>query len=75
MLVMIKALPPLLAVMEPSDPRNANDLGRRRRSELSRPALRRISQLRMDSIGVVVVNVLAEQVSKMVLVQDDHVIE
>ncbi len=36
---------------------------------------RRISQLSVDSVSVVVVDVLAEKLSKVVLVQDDHVIQ
>ena len=54
---------------------NANDIGIERRSALDGPALRRISQLRMDSVRVVVLDVLTEKTSKMVLIQDDHVIE
>jgi hypothetical protein len=38
-------------------------------------AHRRILQLGVDSVSVVVVNVFAEKASKVVLVQDDHVIE
>ena len=38
-------------------------------------ARRRILQLGVDAVCVVVVNVFAEKASKVVLVQDDHVIE
>ena len=42
---------------------------------LSESPDRRISQLSVDSVGVVVVDVFAKKLSKMVLVQDDHVIQ
>jgi len=51
------------------------DSGLRRWSMLGGTAHRRILQLGVDSVGVVVVDVLAEQVSKVVLIQDDHVIQ
>jgi len=64
-----------VAMMKAADLRNADDIGLRRGSALGSSALRRISQLRMDSVCVVVVDVLSEKASKMAFVQDDHVIE
>ena len=61
--------------MKAADLGNAVDLGLRRRSALDGPALRRISQLRMDSACVVVLDVLTEKASKRVLVQNGHVVE
>ena len=52
-----------------------DDLGLRRRSMLGGSPDRRISQPSVDSVGVVVVDVLAKKLPKMVLIQDDHVIE
>jgi hypothetical protein len=62
-------------MMEAADLGNADDLGLRRGSALDDPALRRISQLRVDAVCVVVLDVLAQKSSKMALVQDDHVVE
>ena len=52
-----------------------DDLGLRRRLMLGGSPDRRISQLSMDSVGVVVVDVFAKKLSKVVLVHDDHVIQ
>ena len=62
-------------MMAATDSRQSNDSGLRRRSMLGGPAHRRILQLGVDSVGVVVVNVFAEEVSKAIFVQDDHVIQ
>jgi len=62
-------------MMKATDSRQSNDLGLRRWSMLGGAAHRRILQLGVDSVGVVVVDVLAEKVSKVIFVQDDHVIE
>ncbi len=52
-----------------------DDLGLRRRSMLGGSPDRRISQLSVNSVGIVVVDVFAKKLSKMPLVQDDHVIQ
>jgi hypothetical protein len=52
-----------------------DDLGLRRRSMLGGSPDRRITKLSVDSVGVVVVDVFAKKLPKMVLVQDDHVIQ
>jgi len=62
-------------MMKATDSRQSNDLGLRRWSMLGGSANRRILQLGVDSVGIVVVDVFAEEASKVVLVQDDHVIE
>ena len=62
-------------MMKATDSRFPDNLELRRRSVLSGSPDRRISQLSVDSVGVVVVDVLAEKLSKVVLVQDDHVIQ
>ena len=67
--------PPLVAMMKATDSRQSNDLGLRRRSMRRGPAWRGILQLGVDSVRVVVVDMLAEKASKGVLVRDDHVIE
>ena len=62
-------------MMKAADLGDAADLGIRRGAALGDSSLRRISQLRMDSICVVVLDVLTEKTSKTVLVQDDRVVE
>ena len=52
-----------------------DDLGLRRRSMLGGSPDRRISQLSVNSVVVVVVDVFVKTLSKMPLVQDDHVIQ
>jgi hypothetical protein len=53
----------------------SDDLGLRRRSMLGGSPDRRVTKLSVDSVGVVVVDVFAKKFSKVVLVQDDHVIQ
>ena len=62
-------------MVKATDTRQSGDLGLRRWSMLGASAHRRILQLGVDSVGVVVVDVFAEEVSKMILIQDDHVIQ
>ncbi len=62
-------------MMEATDSRQSNNLGLGRRSIFGGSAHRRILQLGVDSVGVVVVDVFAKEVSKVIFVQDDHVIE
>ncbi len=62
-------------MMKATDLGNADDSRLRQRPALNGPAIGRISKLRMDSVGVVVVDVLLEEASKVVLVQNDQVIE
>jgi hypothetical protein len=51
-------------MMEATDSRQSNDSGLRRWSMLGGPAYRRILQLGVDSVGVVVVDQFSEEVSK-----------
>jgi hypothetical protein len=62
-------------MMKATDSRFPANLGLRRRSMLGRAPDRRITKQSVDSVGVVVVDVLAEKLPKVVLVQDDHVIQ
>jgi hypothetical protein len=62
-------------MMEATDSRQSNDSGLRRWLMLGGPAHWRILQLGVDSVGVVVVDVFAEKVSKVILILDDHVVE
>ena len=62
-------------MMKATDSRQSNDLGFRRRTMFGGSAHWRILQLGVDSVGVVVVDVLAEEMSKVVLIQHDHVIQ
>jgi hypothetical protein len=62
-------------MMKATDSRQSNDLGLRRGSALGGSAHRRILEFGVNPVCVVVVDVFPEKASKMVLVQDDHVIE
>jgi hypothetical protein len=62
-------------MMKATNSVSPDDLGLRRRSMLGGSPDRRITHLSVDSVGVVVVDVLAKKLSKVVLVQDDHVIQ
>ncbi len=62
-------------MMETTNAGQPDNLGFRRRAGLAWPTHGRISQASVDSVGVVVVDVFAEEVSKVVLIQDDHVVE
>ena len=62
-------------MMKAPDSRQSNDLGLRRRSMLGGSAYRGIMQFGVDADVVVVIDIFAEKASKVVLVQDDHVIE
>jgi hypothetical protein len=62
-------------MMKAADSRLSNDLGIRRRSVLGGSAHRRILQLGVDSVFVVIIDVFAQQVMQVPLVHNDHVIE
>ena len=62
-------------MMQATDLGNSDDLGLRRWSMLGGSAYRRILQLGVDSVVVVVIDIFPKKASKVVLVQDDHVIE
>ena len=62
-------------MMKAADSRQSNDSGLRRRPAFGSSAYRGILQFGVNSVGVVIVDVFAEESSKVVLVQDDHVIE
>jgi hypothetical protein len=62
-------------MMKATDSRQSNDLGLRRWSMLGGSARRRILQLGVDAVVVVVIDIFPKKASKVVLVQDDHVIE
>ena len=62
-------------MMQATDLGNSDDLGLRRWSMLGGSAYRRILQLGVDSVVVVVIDIFPKKASKVVLVQDDHVIQ
>ncbi len=62
-------------MMKATDSRFPDNLGIQRRSPLGESPDRRNSQQRVDSGGVEVVDAFAEKLPKVVLVQDDHVIQ
>ncbi len=62
-------------MMKATDSRQSNDLGLRRWSMLGGAAHRRILQLGVDTVCVVVVDVFADKALQVLLVQDDHVVE
>ena len=61
--------------MKATDLRHSGNAGIERWADLCRSARRRISQLSVDSIFVVVVDVLAEPASQMVFVEDDYMVQ
>ena len=62
-------------MMKAANSGQSNDLGLGGRSVLGWPIHRGIPQPRVDSVGVVVVDILAEKTPQVLLVQNDHVIE
>ncbi len=77
---MIKPLPATRSnggrseAFEYADSGQSNDSGLRRWSALGGSVHRRILQFGVASVGVVIVDVFAEEASKAVFVQEDHVI-
>ncbi len=61
--------------METTNAGQPDNLGFRRRAGLAWPTHGRISQASVDSVGVVVVDVITQQAMQVPLIQDDHVIE
>jgi hypothetical protein len=63
----LRRLPPDIAVVKAADTREPYNSGLRRR--------RRISQLGVDALGVVVGDIVVQQAVQMLLVENDHVIQ
>jgi hypothetical protein len=71
----LRRLPPDIAVVKAADTREPYNSGLRRRPSLHRSARRRISQLGVDALGVVVGDIVVQQAVQMLLVENDHVIQ
>jgi hypothetical protein len=61
-------------MVETSDSRQSDELGAGRGSSFKLPAFRGVADRGMDSLPVVVVDVLAEKSSQMVLTEHDDMI-
>ncbi len=66
---------PLVPMMKATNAGQSNNFGLRRQAVLGGSAHRRISELRVDSIDIVIVDVFAEKTVEVLLVQNDHVIQ
>ena len=70
-----RCIPPNVAMMKASDPRQPDDIGICGRSILCPPAIWRVAKAGVHSFFVVVVDILSKESPQVLLVDDYHVIK